>query len=77
MDAFNLNQHLQGKKHKAKCAAAFGNQTIDSGFCEIKFLWCQECNVPCMNEFSLAQHRAGKKHFQRLHQLQTLKGYPH
>lgn len=72
MGAFNYDQHCQGKKHKAKWEEAFGNrQEIEMK--KPKSLWCEECGVPCVNEFALAQHRAGKKHVLRLVELQVLK----
>lgn len=63
--AFNLNQHLQGKKHKAKMDVLSGRKK-KSGLDGNMDLWCSLCNVPCMNDFSLAQHRAGKNHAVRL-----------
>ncbi|XP_077210528.1 uncharacterized protein LOC143846003 [Tasmannia lanceolata] len=34
---------------------------------------CDICNVPCMNEFSLHQHRQGKKHLAKCQELQRSK----
>ncbi|XP_073111277.1 uncharacterized protein [Elaeis guineensis] len=62
MTAFNLAQHQQGKKHKAKWEEVLGDKNTDKK----RPLWCNECSIPCMGEAAMAQHCVGKRHAARL-----------
>lgn len=59
-----LHRHYQTEEHNARQNARrkfnkTNGTNVPNGS---TMLWCKECNVPCMNETLLAQHRAGKKH---------------
>ncbi|XP_074582819.1 uncharacterized protein LOC141839066 [Curcuma longa] len=58
-----LHLHYQTEEHNVRQLARSKFKNVPNGS---TMLWCKECNVPCMNETSLAQHRAGKRHAARL-----------
>ncbi|CAL9190564.1 unnamed protein product [Musa hybrid cultivar] len=66
-----LNEHLQGKRHKAKVAALQAVKTgakmkVDGKMHQVlqkgTFLWCEHCNVKCNSHIMMTTHLSGKKH---------------
>ncbi|KAF8369863.1 hypothetical protein HHK36_032110 [Tetracentron sinense] len=66
---FNLKQHREGQKHKAKLKELEESQK-NGGEKVSKPEWCELCRIPCMNALSLEQHLTGKKHAARLQAIQ-------
>uniref|UniRef100_A0A803L9D6 C2H2-type domain-containing protein n=1 Tax=Chenopodium quinoa TaxID=63459 RepID=A0A803L9D6_CHEQI len=60
----NLRMHFMGQKHKAQ--AMKGKGVGQSMEIETR-LYCDLCDIWCMNEFSLKQHVSGKSHTLKLH----------
>ena len=70
--AFNLKQHLKGKKHKGKIEEMEHNRKY-GGEKANQLQWCELCKVACMNETLLEQHLQGKRHLEKLQELDSLK----
>lgn len=59
--AFNLKQHVEGRKHKGKMEELehirkYGGEKAN------QLQWCELCNISCMNESLLEQHLQGARH---------------
>ncbi|PIA62940.1 hypothetical protein AQUCO_00200749v1 [Aquilegia coerulea] len=66
--ALTLKQHYKGKKHRSKIAELtlqrMESMEIPNIGQNIAMapLWCDVCNISCMNEHNYVEHLSGKKH---------------
>jgi hypothetical protein len=81
--AFNLKQHVEGRKHKEKIEELEGARHREKlhvleygkGGGEIpnQPKWCKLCKLWCPCEYNFKQHLEGQKHGLRLHAFQQEK----